>query len=88
VAITFEPKDSAVGGSTGVNSFSGTWSREVERMVIHPGAMTMMAGPERLMEQEAAFIRALREVRAWRIAGEALELLSEDQVILKFHAGK
>ncbi len=88
VAIAFEKKDNVINGSTGVNNFSGGWSLIDDRLTVNPGAMTMMAGPEPLMMQEQAYIRALKGVTSYRIAGTTLELLDGNTVIAKFEARK
>jgi heat shock protein HslJ len=48
--------------------------------------MTMMSGPEPLMQQERAFIRALKGVRGYHLTGTTLRLLDGETVIATFKA--
>jgi putative lipoprotein len=86
LAITFQKADSLFNGSSGVNNFGGEWSLADGRLSIKPGAMTMMSGPEPLMQQERAFIRALKGVRGYHLTGTTLRLLDGETVIATFKA--
>ena len=46
--------------------------------------MTRMAGPESLMQQEQAFLAALRTAKSFRVQGDVLELLDGETVLAKF----
>lgn len=71
-------EDGTVSGSSGVNTFSGSYTVDGGRISIGPLATTLMAGDPALMEQEAAFLAALESVSAYGIRGSELELRSED----------
>jgi heat shock protein HslJ len=65
-----------VSGSAGCNSFVGTYTAAGSVLTIGPLASTRKAclQPEGIMEQEAAFLRALETVATARREGERLEL--------------
>lgn len=71
--------DGKVEGTTGCNRFTGTVELDAGVMQFGPLAVTEMAclEPER-MEREAAWLKALGEVRAFVAAPEGLWLQRED----------
>jgi heat shock protein HslJ len=72
------PGDSgSLRGNSGLNSFFGPYAVDGSKLRIENLAMTRMAGPPELMAQETAFVAALHAARAWRVKGDALELLDE-----------
>lgn len=79
-------KEGRIAGSASVNRIMGAYTLEGERLTIKPGGMTMMAGPEELMQQEQAFTAALATVTAYRTSENTLELLAGDKVIARFKA--
>jgi heat shock protein HslJ len=84
--ITFSSKDHTIAANTGVNALSGTYSMDGERLSIAPGPMTRMAGSEPLMNQERAFIDALKRVTSYRASGNTLELVDGDVVLVRLEA--
>jgi heat shock protein HslJ len=70
--------EDTVYGSTGCNRFSGPWSLIGEMLAVGPMATTRMACPGRIMDQEAAFLRALERVTGYRRDGDRLELRDSD----------
>jgi heat shock protein HslJ len=48
----------------------------------------MMAGPEPLMKQEQAFMKALSTVTAYRIEGKTLTLLAGEHNVATFAAAE
>ena len=70
-----------VSGSGGCNRLVGGYRLDGARIELTRIAGTMMACPEG-METEHAFTAALGEVRSWRLAGEQLDLLAADGVVL------
>jgi heat shock protein HslJ len=71
--------DGKVEGGTGCNRFTGTAEMDAGEVVFGPLEVTEMAcaEPER-MEQEAAYLKALGEVRWFVVAPEGLWLSRED----------
>lgn len=72
--------DERVSGSAGCNRFTGSYEVEGETLSFGPAASTrrMCARPERIMEQEAAFLAALGTVARWEMRGERLQLRSAE----------
>ncbi len=68
--------DGKVGGSAGCNRYTAAYASEGEKLTFGPAAVTRMmcARPERVMEQEQQFLRALETVATARFEGDRLEL--------------
>ncbi len=79
ITATFS-QDGKISGSSGCNSYSGTYTTEGDSMRISDVAGTMMAcsDPKGIMEQESAYLAALGRVAAYEIDGTDL-VLSDDQ---------
>lgn len=86
-ALRLIRKSGTLGASTGVNSLSGSYTLDGTTLALAPGPMTMMAGPPPLMEQERAFVAALRKVNGYQIDGDTLQLLADEAVVLVFERG-
>jgi heat shock protein HslJ len=72
-------EDGQVSGSSGVNTFSGDYSLDGNRITIGPLATTLMASQDpQLMEQETAYVAALQSASIYSIRGDRLELRRED----------
>jgi heat shock protein HslJ len=71
--------DGKVSGTTGCNRFSGSAEMDAGELVLGPLAATEMAcvEPER-MAREAAYLKALGEVRWFVLAPEGLWLMRDD----------
>lgn len=71
-------KAGQVAGNASVNTYNATFSTSAEDTIkFGPGATTMMAGPEPLMAQEANYLAALQDARAYSVSAEKLELFDE-----------
>ena len=57
--VTLDFREQDVGGRASCNSYQGSWSLEDGRLSIANVAVTMMACPEALMNQEQRFLDAL-----------------------------
>src|SRR5262245_15493660 len=87
-SLAFEAEKTRISGSTGCNSFFGTYALEESgQLGLDPFGMTMMACAEELSQQEKAFLDALRATTAYRISGAALELLAGGRVLARFEPG-
>lgn len=82
--IQFDPDQAS--GSTGVNRWSGGYSHVAADLCFGQVAMTMMAGPETLMDQEQAFLDVLNRSDSYAVAGETLEVREGDEIIALFEA--
>ena len=73
-------------GSTGCNRMSGTYIASEGALQFTPGAMTMKACAELVMQQEQALLAAMKGTTAYQINGNTLELRNRDKVLAKFTA--
>jgi len=73
--------DSRVTGSDGCNLLMGSFRLEHDRLAFSQVAMTMMACPQGL-QQEQGFSRVLGNATRYRIVNEYLELLDDDGTML------
>ncbi len=77
--ITFDP-EGRVSGMGGVNRFMGAFDKSKlsdGKLTFGPLAMTMMAGPEPLMQMESQFGAAADQVRRVRLEGNELFLTDD-----------
>lgn len=65
--VTLDFSEQRVGGQASCNSYQGTWSLEDGQLSIVDVAVTMMACPEALMNQERRFLDALNSTDGMRI---------------------
>ena len=71
--------DGTVTGSSGCNTFSGTYSADGAIIEIGPLASTQkMCVAEEVMEQEAQFLAALGNASMYEIRGDRLQLRNAD----------
>jgi len=84
--IVLRSKGSEVSGFAGCDRFMGSWRQDGERTDLGRVASTMMACRDR-MEQEQAFLEALRSAERWRVTGSHLELYdAEDRRVARLEA--
>ena len=82
--LVLDLEESRVAGSGGVNRLMGTFSLAEDELRFGPLATTMMAGPERAMARERAFLDALAGVTDYRLEGRSLTLLAGDTRVARF----
>jgi heat shock protein HslJ len=75
-------KDGHVGSSIGCNRIIGGMKLDGEHLAFGQMGTTMMACPEPLGDIERKYIKALEDVRSWRMEGEALAFLGQDGATL------
>ena len=73
--IVLDPRSKQVTGSGGCNRIHGTYEAGAGTLRFGPLAATMMACPS--LETETAFLRALQEVRRYRLSGRTLDLMDD-----------
>jgi len=73
--IELNPKSKRVAGSGGCNRIAGTYEAGPGTLRFGPLISTKMACPG--VDMEAPFLRALHEVRAYRVHGRVLELMDD-----------
>lgn len=78
LTVLFE--DGNVGGSSGCNNYSGSYTVSGNQISIGPlaGTMKMCVEPEGIMEQEAAYQAALQSAATYRVIASRLEIVSEN----------
>jgi heat shock protein HslJ len=85
--LLFKSGDARVTGFTGCNRLSGTYRLNRAEMTFSSLAVTKMACPEG-MELESRFLKALEQVRTWKIIQTRLELSGAGGgVVAAFRAG-
>ena len=78
VTLIFYKEDKSVGGNSGVNSYGGDYAIEGSTITISNLIMTLMAGPELLMRQEAKFIVILQSAQSYHIEGQRLTIIGAE----------
>ena len=83
VNITFD-ENGSLAGLAGCNSYWGTYTTEGDKLSIGSVGSTELAcaEPAGIMEQEAAYLKALQDAATFKIKGDALELRSSDGSLL------
>jgi len=87
VELLFDPDSERVSGSGGCNRLMGGFSLDGDALRFSPLASTKMACGEPVMDFELSVLRALEQVRGWRIEGTTLTLLGEGgTALLRYQA--
>ena len=71
--LVFDSESHRVSGSGGCNGLTGSYEVKGDELTFRQMASTMMACPEG-MDTEKAFLKALEDVKTWRIKKRKLEL--------------
>jgi heat shock protein HslJ len=79
--------DGALNGSTGCNSFGGTYVQEGDSLTISLGPMTLMACPGELGDQESAVVDALPQVASFTADGDLVLMSEAGDVLLTYSPG-
>jgi heat shock protein HslJ len=81
--------DGKVSGSSGCNRYSGTYKTTGNNIEFSsPLAATMMACEQELMDQESAYLKALGEVKTFKVAGDTLTLSDANSKSLLVYKGQ
>lgn len=74
--LTLQFQEGIAGGSSGCNSFGGSYQVNGGELAITEISQTLMlcTAPEGVMEQEAAYLAALQRAAAFRLVGERLQI--------------
>ena len=86
--ITATFSEGGIGGSSGCNSYFGTYTAEGSSLRIEGIGMTEMAclDPAGVMDQEQAYLQALSEVTGYRLGEGQLEMLDSTGAALLVYA--
>jgi len=82
--LSFDTAKELVSGSTGVNRLHAHFTLTGQELVFGPIATTRRMGTKEAMSVEARFLHQLVFVNRWRINEDALELLRDGLMLLKF----
>ena len=70
--------DATISGSSGCNTYSGTYSVDGTSLSVGPLATTRLACDEPVMEQEQAYLEALQAATRFELTTDRLTLRNED----------
>ncbi len=79
-------KKGKLSGSTGCNNLVGSYIAAQGALQFTPAGTTMKMCSPPVMEQEQAFLAALKATNKYQVQGETLELMNGEQVLAKFQA--
>ncbi len=82
-SLVLDLEEARVAGSGGVNRLTGHFALSGDELRFGPLATTRMAGPENVMQREAAFLAALERVTSYALDGRTLTLLADDDVVVR-----
>ncbi|GMR10879.1 MAG: META domain-containing protein [Anaerolineae bacterium] len=84
-----EFEDGELSGTSGCNSFFGSYEVDGNSISIGPLGSTLMACPEPLMEQEFGFTSSLQSAATYEISGDTLTLsYADSEVVVTFVEGE
>lgn len=75
-------KDEKIYGSSGCNSFFGTYTAQGNNLKVSDIGSTLMACMEPMMQQEVDFFNALSQVQKFELQGNSLKLLDASDTVL------
>ena len=86
ITVTATFQDGAVSGSSGCNSYSGSYETDGKEISFGPLASTLMAcmDPDNVMEQESQFLAWLQEAQSFRVNQGELMIFRHDGEALTF----
>lgn len=79
-------KKGKLSGSTGCNELMGTYIAQQGALQFTPAGTTMKMCSPAVVQQEQAFLAALKATTKYKIEGDTLELMNNEQVLAKFQA--
>ena len=82
-SLVLDLEEARVTGSGGVNRLSGHFALSGDELRFGPLAMTRIAGPEKAMQREAAFLAALERVTSYALDGRTLTLLVDGEAVAR-----
>ena len=77
-------EDGTVAGSSGCNSYNGSYEIDGNSMTIGPLATTRMACTPELLAQETLYLELLAQVDSYEVNGDELTMTSGDTVLIRF----
>jgi heat shock protein HslJ len=80
--LTFDKENKEIGGNGGVNAYGGKYEADGGKLTVRDIVSTLMAGPEPLMNQEAAFFNILESAQSFDIEGQELTITGTEGVLI------
>lgn len=84
LTLAFSPEGARIAGSTGCNSYRGTFSDYAGLLHLNPVAMPMLGCDEAGAEREQNFVAVLRLADGYKIEDDILLLTSRGKIVAKF----
>ncbi|MFA5309333.1 MAG: META domain-containing protein [Dehalococcoidales bacterium] len=72
--LTFDKEKKEVGGNGGVNGYSGDYTVNGTKLTVRDIMLTLLGGPEPLMNQESTFLTILESAQSYKISGQELTI--------------
>ena len=71
----------SINGSSGINSFFGSYTVNNGKITTKGIAGTLMAGPEELMKLEGRYLKALNDIKSYKIINNTLKIESDTDTL-------
>jgi heat shock protein HslJ len=84
--ITADFADAVMSGKAPINQYNASYTLDGEQFTLGPIATTRMAGPDKDMAAEAAYLAQLGKVTAFHLEGNELQLLVGEEPVLEYEA--
>ena len=84
ITISFNTKEMRYAGKAAVNRYFGTYKLESGKLALGPAGVTMMMGPEPLMQAEQNYLKDLAKVVSFSRKGDELTLTTSEWKKLVF----
>ncbi|MHB8807035.1 MAG: META domain-containing protein [Anaerolineaceae bacterium] len=83
--VTAEFSEGQIGGSSGCNSYGGSYETKGEKITTSSIVMTLMACQDAsIMEQEQTFLQYLQDAQTFQISGKQLQIFDSNGRALTF----
>lgn len=84
ITIVFMPAELRYAGKSAVNRYFGGYKTDGNKLTLGPAGVTMMMGPEPLMQAEQNYLQSLAKVVSFERKGDELTLTTSDGQKLVF----
>lgn len=84
ITISFNPAEMKYAGKSAVNRYFGAYKLEGNKLTLGPAGVTMMMGPQELMQAEQNYLQSLSKVVSYERKGDELTLTTSDGQKLSF----
>jgi len=80
--LSFNKETGKVGGNGGVNTYSGDYDVDGDKLTVSSIVSTKIAGPEPLQSQENTFFRILQSAQTYDVDDQELTITGTDGVLV------